>query len=75
VCADPGGVAAFASRADTLFGTVGSLVMLGGMRNAATVPKACGGPWSAIWLVGNQALAPDDPAARRLDGLIGSAAR
>jgi len=50
VYADPGGVAAFASRADTPFGTVGSLVMLGGMWNAATVPKAYGGPWSAIWL-------------------------
>jgi len=48
--ADPGGVAAFASRADTPFGTVGSLVMLGGMWNADTVPKAYGGPWSAIWL-------------------------
>jgi len=50
VYADPGGVAAFASRADTPFGTVGSLVMLGGMWNAATVPKAYGGPASAIWL-------------------------
>jgi hypothetical protein len=50
VYADPGGVAAFASRADTPFGTVGSLIMLGGMWNAATVPKAYGGPWSAIWL-------------------------
>jgi hypothetical protein len=50
VYADPGGVAAFASRADTPFGTVGSLVMLGGMWNATTVPKAYGGPWSAIWL-------------------------
>jgi hypothetical protein len=50
VYADPGGVAAFASRADTPFGTVASLVMLGGMWNATTVPKAYGGPWSAIWL-------------------------
>ncbi|HEU5384719.1 MAG TPA: hypothetical protein VFV73_02355 [Streptosporangiaceae bacterium] len=50
VYADPGGVAAFASRADTPFGTVGSLVMLGGMWNADTVPKGYGGPWSAIWL-------------------------
>jgi hypothetical protein len=50
VYADPGGVAAFASRADTPFGTVGSLVMLGGMWNAATVPKGYGGAWSAIWL-------------------------
>ena len=51
VYADPGGVAAFAARADTPFGSIGSLVMLGGMWNATTVPKAYGGPWSAVWLV------------------------
>ncbi len=50
VYADPAGVAAFAARADTPFGTIGSLVMLGGAWNATTVPKAYGGPWSAIWL-------------------------
>ncbi len=50
VYADPASVAAFAARADTPFGTIGSLVMLGGMWNATTVPKAYGGPWSAIWL-------------------------
>ena len=50
VYTDPAGVAAFAARADTPFGTVGSLLMLGGMWNAQTVPKAYGGPWSAIWL-------------------------
>ena len=50
VYADPAGVAAFAARADTPFGTIGSLVMLGGTWNATTVPKAYGGPWSAIWL-------------------------
>ena len=50
VYADPGGVAAFAARADTPFGTLGSLVMLGGTWNATTVPKAYGGPWSAVWL-------------------------
>ena len=44
VYADPAGVAAFAARADTPFGTVGSLVMLGGTWNATTVPKAYGGP-------------------------------
>jgi hypothetical protein len=51
VYADPGGVAAFAARADTPFGSIGSLVMLGGTWNATTVPKAYGGPWSAVWLV------------------------
>ena len=50
VYADPVGVAAFSARADTPFGTVGSLVMLGGTWNATTVPKAYGGHWSAIWL-------------------------
>jgi hypothetical protein len=50
VYTDPAGVAAFAARADTPFGTIGSLLMLGGMWNAQTVPKAYGGPWSAIWL-------------------------
>jgi hypothetical protein len=50
VFADPSGVAAFAARADTPFGSVGSLLMLGGMWNADTVPKAYGGPWSALWL-------------------------
>jgi hypothetical protein len=51
VYADPRGAAAFAARADTPFGTIGSLVMLGGMWNATTVPKGYGGPWSAVWLV------------------------
>jgi hypothetical protein len=50
VYADPAGVAAFAARADTPFGTVGSLLMLGGTWNAQTVPKAYGGAWSALWL-------------------------
>ena len=50
VYADPAGVTAFAARADTPFGSLGSLVMLGGSWNATTVPKAYGGPWSAIWL-------------------------
>ena len=51
VYADPGGVAAFAARADTPFGSVGSLLMLGGIWNAQTVPKGYGGAWSALWLV------------------------
>ena len=50
VYADPAGVAAFAARADTPFGTLGSLLMLGGIWNAQTVPKGYGGAWSALWL-------------------------
>lgn len=50
VYADPAGVAAFASRADTPFGAFGSLLMLGGIWNAETVPKGYGGGWSALWL-------------------------
>jgi hypothetical protein len=51
VYADPASVAAFAARADTPFGSIGSLLMLGGAWNAQTVPTAYGGPWSALWLV------------------------
>jgi hypothetical protein len=51
VYADPAGVAAFAARADTPFGSIGSLLLLGGAWNAQTVPKAYGGAWSALWLV------------------------
>jgi hypothetical protein len=50
VYVDPASVAAFAARADTPFGSLGSLLMLGGAWNAQTVPKAYGGPWSALWL-------------------------
>jgi hypothetical protein len=50
VYADPAGVAAFAARADTPFGSVGSLLMLGGAWNVQTVPKGYGGAWSALWL-------------------------
>jgi hypothetical protein len=51
VHADPAGVTAFAARADTPFGSIGSLLMLGGEWNAQTVPKGYGGAWSALWLV------------------------
>jgi hypothetical protein len=51
VFSDPAGVAEFAARADTPFGSVGSLLMLGGAWNAQTVPTAYGGAWSALWLV------------------------
>ena len=50
VYVDPASVAAFAARADTPFGSIGSLVMLGGGWNARTVPKGYGGAWSALWL-------------------------
>ncbi len=50
VYVDPASVAAFAARADTPFGSLGSLLMLGGAWNAQTVPQAYGGPWSALWL-------------------------
>ena len=54
VYADPAGVAAYAARADTPFGSLGSLLMLGGGWNAQTVPAAtaadgrcCGWPSSS----------------------------
>jgi hypothetical protein len=50
VYADAAGVAAFAAGADTPFGTLGSLVMLGGMWNAQAVPAGYGGWWSVLWL-------------------------
>ncbi len=46
----PAGVSAFAARADTPFGALGSLLMLGGAWNSQTVPAGYGGPASAIWL-------------------------
>ena len=48
--ADPAGVAAYAARADTPFGSLGSLLMLGGGWNAQTVPAGYGGGWSVLWL-------------------------
>ena len=51
VYADPAGIAAFAVRADTPFGALGSLLMLGGIWNAQTVPAGYGGAWSVLWLV------------------------
>jgi hypothetical protein len=50
VYVDPASVAAFAARADTPFGSIGSVLMLGGAWNAQTVPKSYGGAWSAVWL-------------------------
>jgi hypothetical protein len=48
---DPSGVTAFAARADTPFGRLGSLFMLGGSWNAETVPAGYGGIGSAAWLL------------------------
>src|SRR5215468_4384102 len=48
--ADPAGAAAFAGRADTPLGAFCSLVMLGGVWNAQTVPAGYGGGWSVLWL-------------------------
>lgn len=50
VHADPNGAAAFAARADTPFGALGSLLILGGIWNAQAVPAGYGGPVSACWL-------------------------
>jgi hypothetical protein len=49
VSTDPAGADAFAARADTPFGSVGSLLMLGGLWNAQTVPRGYGGAESAFW--------------------------
>jgi len=50
VYADPAGVTAFAARADTPFGSIGSLLMLGGMWNAQAAPAGYGGWSSVLWL-------------------------
>jgi len=50
VHADPSGVAAFAARADTWFGALGSLLLLGGIWNAQAVPAGYGGPAAICWL-------------------------
>ena len=51
VYTSPAGVAAFAARADTPFGALGSLLMLGGGWNAQTVPAGYGGPLATPWLL------------------------
>ncbi|GAB3722533.1 hypothetical protein [Nocardiopsis nanhaiensis] len=45
---DPAGVEAFAARADTPFGVLGSLVALGGVWNAGAVPPGYGEPVTAL---------------------------
>jgi hypothetical protein len=51
VTTDPRGVDAFAARADTPFGRLGSLIMLSGIWNSQTVPSGYGGWGSAVWLL------------------------
>ncbi len=52
VLADPNGANAFAARADTPFGALGSLVLLGGIWNARAVPAGYGGLAASIaWLI------------------------
>ena len=52
VLADPAGATAFAARADTPFGALGSLLVLGGSWNAQAVPAGYGGgPVSVAWLI------------------------
>jgi hypothetical protein len=51
VHADPRGVDAFAARADTPFGRLGSLLLLSGIWNAQTVPRGYGGAAAAFWLL------------------------
>jgi hypothetical protein len=48
---DPSGADAFAARADTPFGRIGSLLMLGGVWNQQVVPSGYGGIGSAAWLL------------------------
>jgi len=48
---DPRGIDAFAPRADTPFGRVGSLLLLSGIWNPQTVPLGFRGAASAFWLL------------------------
>jgi hypothetical protein len=50
VRASTAGVAPFAARADTPFGSVGSVLLLGGEWNAQTVPAGYGGAVTGFWL-------------------------
>src|SRR6185437_6189149 len=51
VHADPAGAAVFAARADTPFGALGSLLMLGGVWNTGAVAPGYGGAASVCWLI------------------------
>jgi hypothetical protein len=48
---DPRGIDAFAPRADTPFGRVGSLLLLSGIWNPQTVPPGFRGAASSFWLL------------------------
>ncbi|GLY91460.1 hypothetical protein Airi02_093890 [Actinoallomurus iriomotensis] len=72
--ADPAGVAAFAARADTPFGTLGSLLLLGGAWNAETVPGGYGGGLTAaIWLLVVVVAIVAYARGRRIPGLAAAA--
>ncbi len=68
---DAAGVSAFAARADTPFGALGSLLLLGGAWNAETVPSGYGSPATVVpWLcVVALALAAYASGGRRIPGL------
>jgi hypothetical protein len=51
VRADPAGADLFAARADTPFGSLGSLVLLSGIWNAQAVPIGYGGVPAVFWLL------------------------
>ncbi len=51
VRADPAGANLFAARADTPFGSLGSLVALSGIWNAQAVPLGYGGVPAVFWLL------------------------
>jgi hypothetical protein len=51
VATSTAGVGLFAARADTPFGTLGSLLMLGGLWNAQATPAGYGGLGSVPWFV------------------------
>jgi len=51
VRADPAGASLFAARADTPFGSLGSLALLSGIWNAQAVPVGYGGLGSVCWLL------------------------
>ena len=51
VRADPAGANLFAARADTPFGSLGSLILLSGIWNAQAVPLGYGGAAAVVWLL------------------------
>ncbi|HEY5018119.1 MAG TPA: hypothetical protein VII59_15230 [Streptosporangiaceae bacterium] len=57
VRADPSGASLFAARADTPFGSLGSLALLSGIWNAQAVPVGYGGVSTVCWLLAVAAAA------------------